>query len=291
MTSPLLSFAAFVARLLPMRARSVLYHLGPLTTLIRRTLNRAAPRGMSEVSVAAGGLTGAHMLLDMQMEKDYWLGAYEPDLAESIQELVRPGMTAYDVGANIGYVTLMLARAVEQSGVVVAFEALPENLERLRKNIALNPEGQWIRVVHAAVMDASGEASFLVGPSDEMGKVQGSAGRQIEYGSSISVPSLSLDDYVFKQGGLAPQAIKMDIEGGEVLALPGMRAVLRQAQPLMLLELHGPESARCAWEELSAAGYRLCRMAPGFPPVSSIEALDWKAYLVAFPSRTQDNSQ
>ncbi len=73
----------------------------------------------------------------------------------------------------------------------------------------------------------------------------------------------------------------MDIEGGEVLALPGMSRLLADARPLILLELHGPEAARLVWDTLVAAGYRLCRMAPGYPQIPSLDALDWKAYLVA----------
>jgi hypothetical protein len=75
----------------------------------------------------------------------------------------------------------------------------------------------------------------------------------------------------------------MDIEGGEVLAMPGMHRLLDEARPVVLMELHGPESARAAWEALQAAGYGVCRMQPGFPPVSDLSELDWKAYLVAFP--------
>jgi hypothetical protein len=76
----------------------------------------------------------------------------------------------------------------------------------------------------------------------------------------------------------------MDIEGGEVLALRGMGRLLSEARPLLLIELHGPESARAAWDTLTAAGYRILRMQPGYPPVPSLEALDWKAYIVAEPS-------
>ncbi len=80
----------------------------------------------------------------------------------------------------------------------------------------------------------------------------------------------------------------MDIEGGEVLALPGMRRLLVEARPLILLELHGPEAARLVWDTLSAAGYRLCQMAPGYPQILSLDALDWKAYLVAMPELKED---
>jgi hypothetical protein len=75
----------------------------------------------------------------------------------------------------------------------------------------------------------------------------------------------------------------MDIEGGEVLALPGMRRTLLEARPILLLELHGEEAARIAWKELSAAGYRIAKLEKGYPQVASLEVLDWKAYLIAFP--------
>jgi hypothetical protein len=60
--------------------------------------------------------------------------------------------------------------------------------------------------------------------------------------------------------------------------------LLVEARPVILLELHGPEAARLVWETLRSAGYRVCRMAPGYPQIPSLEALDWKAYLVAMPA-------
>jgi FkbM family methyltransferase len=283
MPHPLLRFAAFTARLMPVRLRMAFYRLGPLTRAIRASLNRAAPQGPSQVQIAAGALQGAQFILDMQLDKDFWLGTYEAELQAAIREFIQPGMVVYDVGANIGYVSLMLARSVGERGRVLAFEALPDNVARLRQNLSLNPEGRWITPIHAAVVGAPGPARFLVGSTALVGKAEGSAGRRWEYESAISVPGLSLDDFVFGQGHPAPQAVKMDIEGGEVLALPGMRQVLRQARPWMLLELHGPESARAAWDELTAAGYRLQRMQPGWPEIASLEELDWKVYVVAGP--------
>ena len=104
-----------------------------------------------------------------------------------------------------------------------------------------------------------------------------------QYLREITVPGISLDEFVYAQGNPPPQAVKMDIEGGEVMALPGMKRVLAEARPLMLMELHGPESARAAWDALTAAGYNLCEMKPGYPRVPSLDALDWKSYLVALP--------
>ncbi|MDH5506337.1 MAG: FkbM family methyltransferase, partial [Anaerolineae bacterium] len=239
-----LSLAARAARLLPMPVKQALYRLGPLSGLLRGALNRAAPVGLSVVRVAAGELTGITLRLDLQSEKDYWLGTYEAELQAALRDLVRPGDVAYDVGANIGYISLMLARAVGAGGRVFAFEALPSNQERLRANLALNPEIANVTVAAKAVSGGPGEIEFHVHASGGMGKAAGSAGRQEDYQETIRVAATSLDDFVYEQGNPAPQIIKLDIEGGEVLALPGMRRLLAESRPTLLVELHGPESAR-----------------------------------------------
>jgi len=226
------------------------------------------------------------MSLDLHSEKDYWLGTYEPELQATIVDLVQPGMIAYDVGANIGYLSLTLARAVTPGGKVFAFEALPANQERLRANIALNRLEKVIAVIPRAVADKAVPVRFLVGPSGGTGKTSGSAGRQeLQYSDEIEVTGTSLDHFVYEEGNPPPQVIKMDIEGGEVLAIPGMRRLLREARPLILLELHGPEAAQIAWQELTLADYQICRMQAGYPGVLHQEDLDWKAYLVGIPAQ------
>jgi FkbM family methyltransferase len=284
-----LQLAAAGARILPASVKRLLYRFPPLAKAIRTSLNRAAPQELTSVTVAAGALAGSRLLLNLQSEKDYWLGAYEADLQKAIADWVQPGWVAYDVGANIGYLTLILAKAVGYQGRVVAFEALPGNVDRLRQNLTLNPEITWVDVVNVAVVDSTQPVNFLVDASHKMGKAQGSAGREKERQAILTLDGLSLDDYVFKQGHPAPHVIKMDIEGGEVLALPGMRHLLQEYHPLLLLELHGEVAARVTWEELTRPyqdahpGYRLLRMHTGYPPVPSLSELDWKSYLVASP--------
>ncbi|MBI3159668.1 MAG: FkbM family methyltransferase [Chloroflexi bacterium] len=283
MTHPLLALAAFAARVLPMPVKRAIYRLGPLARAVRGGLNRAAPHGLAEVTVAGGGLAGLRLQLDMQKEKDYWLGTYEPELQAALRDLARPGMTAYDVGAHIGYISLLLARAVSPSGRVFAFEPLPANLERLQANLTLNPDIRNVTVIPAAAGDQTGTVHFLLHESGEMGKAAGSAGRQAQYSGEIEVQAIALDDFVYAQGNPAPGLLKLDIEGGEVLALPGMRRLLAEARPVVLLELHGPESAAAAWAAFTAAGYTLHRMAKGLPRVASLDELNWKAYVIARP--------
>lgn len=303
-----LTLAAAAARLLPTALKKAIYRSGPLARLIRRALNRSAPNGLSQMTVVAGGLQGAKLLIELQMKKNYWLGTYEPELQQAVHDWLRPGMVVYDVGANIGYISLLLARTVQTTpnggtlrpaGQVFAFEPLPANLERMAANFELNP---WANItcVAAAVVDRPGPVRFLAHASGAMGKAAGSAGRQNEtYMAEITVDGITLDQFVYgaprpgdagdagRPQAAPPHAIKMDIEGGEVLALKGMRRLLAdRRRPLLLIELHGPESARAAWETLTAAGYQILRMKPGYPPVSALEALDWKAYIVAIPYAT-----
>lgn len=284
LNSLLVNAAAWAAKILPGRVKKAVYARPGLAQTIRRRLNRAVPAGFTEIGIAGGDLGGYRLILDLQSEKDYWLGTYEPDLQAAIREFVRPGFVVYDVGAGIGYVSLLFARAVRNSGMVFSFEPLPANLERLEKNVSLNGLKNRITIEPYAVIDATGPTDFFLGPSAAMGKVQGATGRGDPfYGGRIAVEGIALDDFVFTRGNPAPDIIKVDIEGGETLAFPGMRQILMNRHPVIFLELHGAEAAEQSWRILKEAGYKICRMKAGYPDVNSISDLDWKAYLVALP--------
>lgn len=280
----MIDFIAWMARLLPMPVKRAVYRFPALAQVIRRGLNQAVPDGPTKVYIAAGGLRGLAMHLDLKNEKDYWLGTYEPELQRAVKHLVEPGMVVYDVGANIGYISLLFARTVAEKGRVFAFEAMPSNVERLQLNMAANSFQDRVIVVSSAVVDEVGPVNFLIGPSRGTGKAEGSAGRTIlNCGHSITVPGISLDEFAYQNGNPVPQVIKMDIEGGEVLALPGMIRLISEARPLLLLELHGPEAATVAWDILISRDYRIYRMKPSYPEVKGFEELDWKSYLIAKP--------
>ena len=271
-----------MARILPDSYKRALYRNPSFSRVVRGGLNIAAPVGLSEVTIAAGKLEGMHMLLDLQTEKDYWLGTYEPDLQAAIADLVVPGQVIYDVGASIGFMTLLLAKCTGMEGRVYAFEALPANVDRLSHNLELNSFQKRVTVVKTAVQDRSGQTEFYPGPSSAMGKVGGSAGRSsIEYQPALQIEGMAIDDFIYKSGNPVPDLLKIDIEGGEILALPGMSRLLQENHPILLVELHGPDAARITWELLEQENYRICRMTPDYPQVPRLEDLDWKSYLAA----------
>ena len=123
MKNLVLSTASRMARILPNAVKNRIYAIDPLAQLVRNVLNRAAPTGLTEITIAAGGAEGMQMRLDLHLEKDYWLGTYESDLQASINDLIEPGWTAFDVGANIGFVSLLFAKKLGISGRIFAFEA------------------------------------------------------------------------------------------------------------------------------------------------------------------------
>jgi FkbM family methyltransferase len=261
-----------------------MYHLGPLTRVLRSTLNKAAPTGRSKVQVSAGLLKGASFKLDLQEEKDLWLGTYEPDLQRTLRQVLRPPMTVYDVGANIGYLTVAMARLVGPAGRVHAFEPLPTNFERLVDAVNLNGQHDAVIPIRAAVGAAAGTARFLVHHSGGMGKLEGSAGRQTTYDRSIEVQVVSLDGYAAQENNRAPDWIKIDVEGGEVGVLLGATTLLSDVRPGLLMELHGPEAAAGVHALLKAANYAMRSLDPDRGPIRAASELDWKAYLIAEPA-------
>jgi FkbM family methyltransferase len=278
--NPLLDLAAAASRYLPASFKRVLYKLGPASRGLRSALNKAAPQGLSEVVVAAGGLAGAHLMLDMQSQKDYWLGTYEMELQQAISDWVKPGTVVYDLGANIGYVSLLLARAIGPTGKVFAFEALPANQERFVNNLRLNST-EDIDLISKAVADKSGLRTFLVHSSGGMGKLSDS---EANHSTNINVETISLDEFVFESNNRPPQLIKMDIEGGEVHALRGMSRLLKEIRPVLLIELHGKKTAEAAWKTLRDANYSLHFMRKGYPRIESPLELSKKSYVVASPN-------
>lgn len=275
MANPLLGLAAAAARLLPAPLKRGLYKLGPLSRGLRAALNRAAPLGLSEVTVAGGDLAGAALLLDLQSEKDYWLGTYEMELQHAIREWAKPGAVVYDLGANVGYVSLLLARAVGANGQVYAFEPLPANQARLRRNLELNP-GVNVELIPAAAAEHSGRASFALHGSDDMGRLH-SAGSPAE--KSIEVKTIALD--AFAKSHPTPALVKIDVEGAEALVLQGMQQLLRARQPVLFIELHGYQAGQACWALLQHAGYQLHWMQAGYPLINAVSELKKKSYVIA----------
>jgi FkbM family methyltransferase len=160
-----------------------------------------------------------------------------------------PGATAWDVGANAGYYTVMLSRAVGPSGRVVSFEPFPENLRNLTDHVTWNA-GHNTTVVASAVGEQAGLASFQRGASNSMGKVGSGP-------SSLMVPVITIDQCIHEFGLPSPTFVKMDIEGAEGSALRGAKVLLKNQRSTWFISLHGERAARETEQVLRDSGYHL----------------------------------
>jgi len=158
-----------------------------------------------------------------------WIGTYEEDHIAALQRLVRPGMAAYDVGANAGYYTLALSKLVGDSGHVYSFEPEARNACALQRHIQLNALSN-VTLVQAAVSDKVGMAGF-----------EGAFGTaKISANGAYQVPTISLDEFV-ASGNPVPEFIKMDIEGAERSALRGAASILSRREAIWMMATHSDQ--------------------------------------------------
>ena len=158
-------------------------------------------------------------------------------------------MTVYDLGANVGFYTLLFSRLVGPGALVHAFEPVGRNVWYLRRHLELNPTLN-ARVHEIAVGHETGMVAFDFSACWSMGRVVA----RFEADTS-RLPAVSLDDFVYGQGREPPDLIKMDIEGGEVDAIAGMSRLLAEQFPVLLVSVHGSSRWRECLAVLETAGY------------------------------------
>jgi FkbM family methyltransferase len=163
----------------------------------------------------------------------YWLlrGKYERHTRTLFEQAIRPGMRVLDIGAHIGYFTLLAARAVGQSGSVYAFEPDPANFRFLSHNAALNGVEDVVTAVPQAVAGTSGVRPFF---SNRKNSVMSSFWGGGKHDGALRVECTTVDDFV---GPERIDVVKLDVEGAEVDALRGMRRTLTEARrPVLIVE-------------------------------------------------------
>lgn len=163
----------------------------------------------------------------------YLTGGFELGCTNLLRAILRPGDAFVDVGANIGYFTLLASVLVGRNGEVIAVEPNPGARARLERNVSLNRLTN-VRVVEAALSDRAGELTLHLGPADNSGLSSFRVPR--DSARSIAVAVRTLDSLVTLDA--RPRAIvKIDVEGAELQVLRGMRETLRRARPDLIVEI------------------------------------------------------
>lgn len=163
----------------------------------------------------------------------YQTGIWEPQVTQAVRSIIRPGMTVVDVGADIGYFTLLFA-SLAKPGTVVAFEPIPSAHQMCKGNLERNG------IANVMMLDcALGRETRTVILREPLNLSRidlHSVGRSP---GDIEVSLRRFDDLWAELALPRVDAVKIDVEGAEHEVLLGMEGTLRRDRPLLIVEVHG----------------------------------------------------
>jgi len=191
------------------------------------------------------------------------LGLERERYTDRFQASVLKGSVVYDVGAQVGWYTLLASDLVGPRGKVVAYEPLPSVLRYLKSNVEVNHCAN-VQIVEAAASDEDGTAEFFAKEDGSLGSLSPIYGPD-----KIMVKTVKIDSLVKNEVVPAPDFIKMDVERGEVAALKGAESTLVERAPMLFLETHGYDTCVDCHNLLSSFGYEVER----FPGSGTLVAL------------------
>ena len=226
-----------------------------IATFAHNLLNRMPP-AQSQVFACQGVLAGYRMSIDWNRFRSFVYGTWEPEVISAVTATVKSGMTVIDIGAHIGYYTLLFAKCVGSSGRVISFEPLPANFELLNENVHLN-RLSCVKTFPQAVFSRN-EQIILTVPdnllhSGDASVCHGGGTKQ------FCVQATTLDSFC-DSSRLQPDLIKMDVEGAEHEVLMGATETIARCHPKLLIELHhfdGDCASHPAPDLLVSWGYRI----------------------------------
>lgn len=178
----------------------------------------------------------------------YWLGSYELAFQHRFAETVQEGDIVFDIGAHVGYYTLLAARRVGPGGYVYAFEPLPRNSAFLDRHIQINHLSN-VTSYQVAVSDQSGSAHFGGGQSSSTGRITSNG--------ELEVRAATLDDMLDSGEVTPPSVMKIDVEGAEAAVLRGGQRLLAQYRPVIFLATHGRDAREECTYLLGSLDYSL----------------------------------
>jgi len=204
-------------------------------------------------------------------------GYWEMWTTEAMLRYLQPGMTALDIGANLGYFTMLMADVVGATGKVLSFEPVPRTATRLRHSVHINGFAGYAQVHEIGLAGQEGEVTMFM-PEGEPKNAHFSQpiGREGE----IAVPVRRADTI---PGALDADFIKIDVEGAEEQVWVGMEGILQRQRPLTIFleytsgRYHDPERFL---EEILSHGFSLGRIdfSEGVQQVTRESVLAWPAH-------------
>lgn len=212
---------------------------GKLAAALSSALVHAGARPVVTTTLRAGH----RMILDLRVPSQLWaayLGEYDRANIAALRRFTRRGGLFLDVGANVGFYSVPLALAGAR---VLAFEPVPQNVSRLRENVALNALEGAVTIYAVALSSEAGTAEITLREDFARGGEVGNAAIPIADGrdgafTTVSVPLVRLDDLFPSTAGGRIDVVKVDIEGHEDHFLRGAQSTIAAHRPVILMEMN-----------------------------------------------------
>ena len=204
------------------------------------------------VKIKAGPLKGKKWILTSGGK--FISGTHEPYKTEALMNNFTKGTVFFDIGAHFGYYSAIAAMLNEGEGQVFAFEPRPMNARFFRKHMNINRFDNIV-LFETAVGEADTEVLFDSG--------HGSATGRVSAKGKIKVRQVSIDRMVKDKTLPLPGFIKIDVEGGEIEVLKGLKDVVASCRPKMLVATHNPLCHEYVLNFMEDNGYRFEILNPG----------------------------
>lgn len=200
------------------------------------------------------------------LEQERW---FEKEI-DFVRALLKPGMRAIDVGANVGVYALMMAARVGPSGHVLAFEPASGPRGLLEASRTANGFGH-LEIASEALSDREGAGRLAHAGSSELNRLSSE-------GPGEAVAVTTLDRALAARGWAGADFVKIDAEGEEAAIVEGGLSLFADASPLVMFEIKdGERRTETCMERLAGLGYRMFRLVPGLGalvPLGAPDALD-----------------
>jgi FkbM family methyltransferase len=211
------------------------------------------------------GGEGAGLQIKFPQNRDYVMGSSEGPVQQAMAKHLQQGDVFYDIGANMGFFSLIAAKLVGPTGFVNAFEPVAENAASIRENVQLNGFTN-INTCEVAVGSTSGQAELLLTDWDGGSTLASSSVKPSEPVSRRNVRVVTLDDFIAEKNLRPPNFVKIDVEGLELEVLQGMTKTIETAKPILLYEVDDGDREKFLnrWDALDkhveSLGYEIIRL-------------------------------
>lgn len=230
-------FKLFILKLFRLYFRSFPIRKGKIPVL-RWIQKKGISKGITRRTTYDYDILIETSLDDWIQKQIYFFGRYEIEKFETRfwKDFIKPGMVVFDVGANIGYYSLMAGKRVQVHGMVYSFEPVQETFMHLNRNIQMNSFSN-IRSFKLALSDTEGYSDIYTANRENTGTAGFS--NHIHFsGQKETVETITGDLFIDKQKIEKLDMIKIDVEGTEMKVLKGLAHSIKKHKPLILAEIN-----------------------------------------------------